>query len=80
MQIETIKRPARLSKSNAHWLQVAEQFEMLKPDECLRITGLTETEIASLRRQAYREVKVRAFVRLENDELVIYLYKRRGDR
>lgn len=77
MQIEVIKKPQKLTKSNSDWLQVYPHFETLNPDECLRITGLTQASINGLRQQAYREeVDARTFTRLEQGEFVLYLYKK----
>lgn len=76
MKVEVVKKPVRLSKSNACWLQIQEQFFSLKDDECLKIKELGTREINSLRQQAYREEGARCFVRKENSKLVLYLYKR----
>ena len=76
MKVEVVKKPSKLSKSNPNWLQISEELNALKPDECLKITGLTNKEIGSLRQQAYREAKARTFTRTEANEPVVYLYKR----
>ena len=56
MKVETITKPSRLSKSNSKFLEMADKFEALKPDECLRITGLSKQEADAVRQQARREV------------------------
>ena len=78
MKIEVAKKPRRLSKSNAHWLEVSKSFFALQDDECLKIKGLTFKEINSLRQQAYREADARAFIRREGfrKEPVLYLHKK----
>ena len=76
MEIEVVKRPSRLSKSNTNWLQIVRKFEALQSDECLRITGLSKTEIGALRQQAYREVRARTFVRIDGNKSILFLYKK----
>lgn len=76
MKVKVIKRPIKLSKSNANWLQIADRFNKLNLGQCLKITGLTHREIGSLRREAYREVRLGTFFRLEANKPVLYLYKR----
>ena len=76
MKVEVVKRPTKLSKSNSNWLEIAERFNALGMGNCLKVTGLTKTEIGSLRQQAYREAGARSFIRTEANDLVLYLYKR----
>lgn len=75
MKVETVKKPERLSKSNAHWLEIKDRFLALNQDNCLRITELTDREIKALRQYAYRDARAMTFLRTEGEELVLYLYK-----
>ena len=76
MEIEIVKNPSTLSRSNSQWLEVLDKFDALTPEECVRITGLSSQEINAVRQQAYRERSVRSFQRVEKGEKVLYLYKR----
>jgi hypothetical protein len=76
MKVEVVKKPTKPSRSNNHWLEVKDKLGLLKPDECLRITGLAPTEMNALKQYTYRAVKAKTFTRKENGEMVLYLCNR----